>query len=398
MALQETARPVNVRSNGDSWFYDPRVRGIVSQLVTAVLVFLFVYWIISNTATNLERAGIASGFGFLDERAGFDISQTLIPYTVNSTYATALLVGIYNTILVAVTGCFAAIVLGFIVGIARLSHNWLIQKIATIYVEVFRNLPPLLVIFFWYFGVLTLLPSPRESVELPLDTYLNNRGFITPRPIFEDGFSLVMWAFLLAVVGSIGLRIWAKRRQEATGQIFPVFLTSLGLIVGLPLIAFLFAGAPLSFEVPEASRFNLVGGIQVKPEFIALFLALSVYTASFIAEIVRAGILAVSHGQTEAAHSLGLPHGPTLRLVVIPQAMRVIIPPLTSQCLNLTKNSSLAVAIGYPELVSIGGTVLNQTGQAVEIVAIWMIVYLGLSLITSGFMNWFNARVALVER
>ncbi|MEO1200914.1 MAG: amino acid ABC transporter permease [Pseudomonadota bacterium] len=398
MALQDTARHVPVRADGDSWFYDPRIRGIISQVVVGGLMVIFIFWIINNTATNLERAGIASGFGFWGERAGFDISQTLVGYTVESSYGRALYIGALNTVLVAITGCFTAIALGFVIGIARLSRNWLIQKLSTVYVEIFRNLPPLLVIFFWYFGVLTLLPNPNQSVELPLEGYLNNRGLIIPRPIFEDGFSLVVWAFAIAVVAIIGLGIWAKRRQEATGQIFPLLQTSIGLVVGLPLLAFLVSGAPLSFEIPEASRFNLVGGIQIKPEFIALYLALSVYTASFIAEIVRAGILAVSHGQTEAAHSLGLRHGPTLRLVVIPQAMRVIIPPLTSQCLNLTKNSSLAVAIGYADLMSVGGTILNQTGQAVEIVVIWMSVYLGLSLLTSAFMNWFNAKMSLVER
>jgi general L-amino acid transport system permease protein len=377
---------------------DPKIRGLIYQVVVFVLLVVFIYWIIGNTIENLRRANIASGFGFLNGRAGFDVSQNLIEYTSDSTYARALVVGLINTIVVAITGIITASIVGFLVGIGRLSRNWLIQKICTVYVEVFRNIPPLLVIFFWYLGVLSVLPLPRDSIELPLGSYLNSRGLYMPRLVWGEGGWLVGLAFVIAIGLSIFVARRARARQMATGQQFPVLWTSLGLIVGLPLLAFVVTGFPLSFDLPQQSTFNLTGGMQVKPEFIALYLALSFYTASFIAEIVRAGILGVPRGQTEASFALGLRSGQALRLVIIPQALRIIIPPLTSQYLNLTKNSSLAIAVGYADLVAIGGTILNQTGQSIEIVAIWMVVYLGLSLLTSVFMNWFNARMALVER
>lgn len=381
-----------------SWFYDPRIRGIIFQVLVAIVLVLVVYWIIGNTTENLRRANISSGFGFLNRRSGFDISQTLIEYSANSTFGRAIMVGLVNTILVAVIGMVTATIIGFIVGVGRLSRNWLIAKICTVYVEVFRNIPPLLVIFFWYLGVLAVLPGARESVDLPFGTYLNNRGFYMPMPVWGEGAWLVPVALVIALAMSFFVARKAHQRQMATGQRFPVFWTSLALIVGLPLIALAAMGFPLTFDMPEQGAFNLVGGFAVKPEFLSLYLALSFYTASFIAEIVRAGILGVSKGQTEAAHALGIRPGPTLRLVVIPQAMRIVIPPLTSQYLNLTKNSSLAVFIGYPDLVQTGQTTMNQTGQAIEVVAIWMLIYLGLSLSTSAFMNWFNAKMALVER
>jgi general L-amino acid transport system permease protein len=381
-----------------SWFYDPRIRGIIFQVLVAIVLVLVVYWIIGNTTENLRRANISSGFGFLNRRSGFDISQTLIEYSANSTFGRAMMVGLVNTILVAVIGMVTATIIGFIVGVGRLSRNWLIAKICTVYVEVFRNIPPLLVIFFWYLGVLAVLPGARESVDLPFGTYLNNRGFYMPMPVWGEGAWLVPVALVIALAMSFFVARKAHQRQMATGQRFPVFWTSLALIVGLPLIALAAMGFPLTFDMPEQGAFNLVGGFAVKPEFLSLYLALSFYTASFIAEIVRAGILGVSKGQTEAAHALGIRPGPTLRLVVIPQAMRIVIPPLTSQYLNLTKNSSLAVFIGYPDLVQTGQTTMNQTGQAIEVVAIWMLIYLGLSLSTSAFMNWFNAKMALVER
>lgn len=381
-----------------SLLYDPRVRGIVVQVVVAIALVLVVYWIIGNTTENLQRANIASGFDFLGRRSGFDISQTLIDYSANSTFGRAILVGLANTILVAVIGIVTATIIGFLIGVGRLSRNWLISKICTVYVEVFRNIPPLLVIFFWYLGVLAVLPGARESVDLPLGTYLNNRGFYMPMPIWGEGAWLIPVAFVIAIAMSFFVARKAHQRQMATGQRFPVLGTSLALIVGLPLLAFAATGFPLTFDMPEQGSFNLVGGFSIKPEFLSLYLALSFYTASFIAEIVRAGILGVSKGQTEAAHALGIRPGPTLRLVIIPQAMRIVIPPLTSQYLNLTKNSSLAVFIGYPDLIQTGQTTMNQTGQAIEVVAIWMLIYLGLSLSTSTFMNWFNAKMALVER
>lgn len=377
---------------------DPKIRGYIYQAVVFVALVLFVWWIVDNTITNLRRANIASGFGFLQGRAGFDISETPIPYTSDSTYARALLVGLLNTIYVAILGVITATILGFLVGIGRLSNNWLIRKICMVYVELFRNIPPLLVIFFWYFAVLAVLPLPRESISLPFGSYLNSRGFFLPKAIWGEGAWLIPVALLVAIGMCWFVASWAKARQQATGQPFPTVLTSIGLIIGLPFLAFALSGFPLTLEFPQLGTFNMTGGSQVKPEFLSLYLALSFYTASFIAEIVRAGILGVSRGQSEASFALGLRPAQALRLVIIPQAMRIVIPPLTSQYLNLTKNSSLAIAIGFPDLVAIGGTILNQSGQAIEIVAIWMVVYLGLSLLTSLFMNWFNAKMALVER
>ncbi|HWK64983.1 MAG TPA: amino acid ABC transporter permease [Rhizobiaceae bacterium] len=377
---------------------DPRFRGLIYQVLVFVALVIFLYWIVGNTVENLRRANIASGFGFLRGRAGFDISQTLIQYSSDSTFARAVVVGLLNTLLVAVTGIITASIVGFVIGIGRLSKNWLIRKICTVYVEVFRNIPPLLVIFFWYLGVLSVLPLPRDSIALPFDSYLNSRGFFLPKTVWEPGAWLVLVGLALGIAMAWFVARRARARQMATGQQFPVLWTSLGLIVGLPLLAFIAAGFPLTIEYPQKGTFNLTGGFQIRPEFIALYLALSFYTASFIAEIVRAGILGVNKGQTEASLALGLRPGQTLRLVIVPQALRIIIPPLTSQYLNLTKNSSLAIAVGYADLVAVGGTILNQTGQSIEVVAIWMVVYLGISLLTSAFMNWFNARMALVER
>ena len=379
---------------------DPRVRAIAYQVLTLLGVILFAAYIINNTMANLERQGIASGFGFLDKPAGFGIPQTLIDYTVTSPNWRVFWVGLLNTILVAVIGIALATIVGFLIGLARLSSNWLVARLATVYIETIRNIPPLLQILFWYFAVLQALPQPRDSMAFLGDLFfLNNRGFYAPKPIFEDGFGWVVLALVAAIAGVVGIARWARRRREATGQPFHTFYVSLGLLIGLPLLALIVTGVPIGFEHPEMGRFKLQGGLVLLPELVALALALSIYTASFIAETVRAGILSVSHGQIEAAHALGLRHGHTLRLVVIPQALRVIIPPLTSQYLNLTKNSSLAVAIGYPDFVNVfTGIVLNQTGQAVEVIAMTMAVYLTLSLLTSAFMNWYNRRIALVER
>jgi general L-amino acid transport system permease protein len=385
------------RSTG-SLLNDPNVRGIAYQILTMVLLVLFIYWVSANTIENLKRANIASGYGFLNGRAGFDLGQSLVPYTSDSTYGRALYVGFLNTLLVAVTGIITATIIGFIVGIGRLSNNWLIAKLSLVYVEVFRNIPPLLVIFFWYSGVLAVLPQPRESLALPFDMYVNNRGLAFPKPVFDAGSQFIFYALVIGIVAAFFVSRYANRRQMATGERLPVLWVNLALIFGLPLLAYLATGMPISFDIPVAGKFNLTGGSVVGPEFLSLFLALSFYTASFIAEIVRAGIRGVSKGQTEAAGALGIRPGLTTRLVIVPQAMRIIIPPLTSQYLNLTKNSSLAIAIGYADLVAVGGTILNQTGQSVEVVSIWLIVYLSLSLITSVFMNWFNARMALVER
>ena len=378
---------------------DPTYRAIFFQLLLLVLVVGFGLYIFNNTTANLERQGIASGFGFLQTTAGFDIITHLIDYTEESTYGRAFMVSLINTLILAAIGIVLATILGVIVGIARLSPNWLIARMATVYIETIRNIPLLLQIFFWYFAVLRSVPHPRDSMQIFDTFFLNNRGLYSPAPLLEQGFWLIPAALGVAIIAIITIAIWAKRRQERTGQPFHTVWVSLGIFFGLPLLAAIVTGFPLSWEYPELKGFNFRGGMVIIPEFMSMLLALSIYTAAFIAEIVRAGIQAVSHGQTEAAYALGLRPGPTLRLVILPQALRVIIPPLTSQYLNLTKNSSLAAAIAYPELVSVfAGTVLNQTGQAVEIIAITMAVYLALSLLISLFMNWYNQKMALVER
>ncbi|NIR31591.1 MAG: amino acid ABC transporter permease [Gammaproteobacteria bacterium] len=382
-----------------SFWNDPRVRALFFQALVLGGVIALGIVVVNNTLANLERQGIASGFGFLERTAGFSISMSLIPYDEANTYGRAFVVGLLNTILVSFVGIALATVVGFIVGIMRLSKNWLIAKIAAAYIEILRNIPLLLQLFFWYFGILRQLPAPRNSVQVFDTFFLNIRGLYMPDPLPQPGFWWIPGAFGLAIVASILLRRWAKQRQLATGEQLPVLWPSLAMLIGLPVLASLITGFPLRWDYPVLQGFNFAGGIQLIPEFVALLLALSIYTAAFIAEIVRSGILSVSKGQTEAAYALGLRPNLTLRLVIIPQAMRVIIPPLTSQYLNLTKNSSLAAAIAYPDLVLVfAGTVLMQTGQAVEIIAITMGVYLTLSLLISGFMNWYNKKMALVER
>jgi general L-amino acid transport system permease protein len=397
MSSDVTGRPAPARA---AFYNDPKVRSVIYQLALCAVVAFVVYGATTNAIEHLQRAHIASGFGFWDQTAGFDISQTLISYSSQaSTYGRAFWVGLLNTLLVAGLGVVFATILGFVVGISRLSKNWLLAKVATGYVETIRNIPLLLQLLFWYNAVLKTLPEMRDSVVILGGTYLNNRGLFLPRPQFLSGFDVVAVAALAGLIAAVVFYLWERRRQERTGQRGPVFTVTLALIVGLPLIVLALKGFPLTFDYPQAGRFNIAGGIEVLPEFAALLFGLSIYTAAFIAEVVRAGILAVSRGQIEAAYSLGLKPSPTLRLIVVPQAMRVIIPPLTSQYLNLTKNSTLAVAIGYPDLVQVfTGTVLNQTGQAVEVVAITMLVYLTISLVTSFAMNLYNRRVALVER
>lgn len=389
------ARPESKRNI----IYNPTFRSVIFQTIAIIALVFFVYTIVDNALTNLESRGIATGFGFLTQEAGFGIGLTLIEYDETYSYSRTFFVGLLNTALVSVLGIIFATIIGFLMGIARLSSNWLVSRFAAVYIETFRNIPLLLQIFFWYFAVLQALPSPRESISVGDSLFINVRGLYMTRPVFEEGSNLIFIAFAVSLVFSFVFSRWAKRKQEATGEQTPVFIVSLAAIIGLPLIAFFVAGMPVSLEYPELKGFNFRGGISIIPELAALVLALSIYTASFIAEIVRSGINAVSHGQTEAAMALGLSRSKTLRLVVIPQAMRIIIPPLTSQYLNLTKNSSLAMAIGYPDLVSVfAGTTLNQTGQAIEIIAMTMGVYLVLSLFTSLLMNIYNAKMALVER
>ena len=390
-----------------SFIYQRETREIIFQVILVVALFVLFYTIISNAAANLRARNIASGFGFLKNPAGFDISQTLVNYTAASSYGQAFIVGIWNTLVLAAIGIVLTTILGFTIGIARLSSNWLIAKLAQVYVEVVRNCPLLLQMFLWYFAVIKNLPDPlkREdgkvistSYELPFGVLLNSRGLFTPKPEWLPGAQFVLLALVLAIVASVFLARWAKARQMATGKTFPVLYTSLGLILGMPLVTFYALGQPVQFDYPTLGRFNLSGGMTVLPELVAVLLGLVFYTASYIAEIVRSGISGVSKGQKEAAMAMGLSKGQTLRLVVVPQAMRLIIPPLTSQFLNLTKNSSLGGAVGFPDMTQVVGTINNQTGQAIETILMLMAVYLSISLVTSAFMNWFNKRMALVER
>jgi general L-amino acid transport system permease protein len=377
---------------------DPKIRAMFFQAALILVLSFLAYEIVSNTISNLQRLNKDFGFAFLSRTAGFDIIQTLVPYSSASNYGTALYVGFLNTVLISFLSIIAATIIGFVVGLMRLSKNWLASRIATLYIEIFRNVPLLLWIFVFYSAIRQPLPDAKNALNLFGSFFLSKKGLMAPKPLFGDGTWIGMAALVVAIVAVIAIARWSKSRQEATGQTFPVFLTSLALIIGLPLFGFAIAGFPLTWDFPVKTAFNFSGGVAVLPEFIALFLALSIYTATYIAEAVRAGVLSVSHGQTEAAHALGIGNNSTLRLVVVPQAMRVVIPPLASTYLSLTKNSSLAVAIGYPDLVATGGTVLNQTGKAIEIVSLWMLVYLSLSLLTSLLMNWFNSRMKLVER
>ena len=379
------------KSKIGSFIFNRSVQGVFYQLITLGLVALGIYYIVTNTARNMLERGLASGFHFLGVESQFDIGMTLIEYSPTSTYFDSFIVGLLNTLLVAGIGILFATIIGFTVGIMRLSSNWLIAKIAEAYVEILRNIPLLLQIFFWYFAVLRALPKPKQSLELYDSFFLNNRGLFIPDTVFGEGSSIIFYLLWLTIIISIGIFIWAKRRQNRTGERFPAFYVSTALILGTLFISLAATGFPVSFEYPELKGFNFKGGVKLIPELVALTFALAMYTASFIAEVVRGGIMAVSKGQTEAAKSVGLKQNLILRLIIIPQALRVIVPPLTNQYLNLTKNSSLAAAIAYPDLVLVfAGTALMQTGQAIEIIGMVMGVYLFLSLFTSLIMNLFN--------
>jgi general L-amino acid transport system permease protein len=381
-----------------TFWYDPRKRSILYQLGVLAMVGLLGYYLVSNTIANLERQAIATGFGFLEKEASFEIGESLISYTAADKYARALLVGVLNTLLVSFIGIILTVILGTFIGIARLSTNWLVSKLAAAYIEVFQDIPILLQLFFWYAFFYEMLPSPRQSLSPFAGVFLCNRGLVFGVPEFHPAHTFMLIAFLAGCFIVYFLRRWARKRQAKTGQSFPVFPAAVGILIALPALAWLAGGAPTAMSVPELKGFNFQGGLNVSPEFTALLLGLVLYTAAFVAEAVRAGIQAVSKGQREAAMSIGLKPGQVLNLVILPQALRVIIPPLTSQMLNLTKNSSLAVAIGYPDFVSVAGTAINQTGQAIEGVAMIMLVYLFFSLSTSAFMNWYNKKMALVER
>jgi len=394
MAVTDAGR---LTASRDRWYNNPLVRSIAVQVVLVVAVVGSTWWFANNTVTNLHERGIASGFAFLNQRAGFDM-VTFLNVTAESTYGYMILAGLLDTIVVSVLSIIIATILGLIVGMARLSTNWLIRTIATVYVEVLRNIPPLLAILFFYLAVIATLPDVKNAIQMGPDFSLSNRGFFMPAPVFGPNFHLVFIAFLVSLVIAWAVRRWAYARRMATGQGFPSGWVGLAVVVVVTGVVYIGTGDPLTFDVPVKTRFNINGGWDLAPEFSALFLALGIYTASFIAEIVRSGIMAVSHGQTEAARALGMRNGHVMRFVILPQALRVIIPPLASEYLNITKNTSLALAIGFADLVAVGNNVLNPTGQSIEVVAIWMAFYLGLSIIISVAMNWFNARIALTER
>jgi general L-amino acid transport system permease protein len=380
------------------FWLDPKKRAILFQFLSVGVVGLMVWYLVSNTLVNLQKQSIATGFGFLNKEAAFEIGESLIPYSAANSYTRALLVGALNTIKVAFVGVVITILMGTIIGVARLSTNWLVAKLSAIYIEVMQDLPILLQLVFWYAIFYESLPPPSDALCPGAGIYLCNRGVAFTIPEAHPAHLYMFFAFLAGCVGAYFIRRWAKKRQERTGQYFPVFRVSLVLLIGLPLIVWLAAGSPIKMDAPKLTGFNFEGGLTVSPEFMALLLGLVLYTSAFVAEVVRAGIQSVSKGQREAAMSIGLRPTQVLNLVILPQALRVIVPPLTSQMLNLTKNSSLAVAIGYPDFVSVANTTINQTGQSIEGVALIMAVYLVFSLSTSAFMNWYNKRVALVER
>jgi len=380
------------------FWLDPKKRAILFQCITFCMVGLLAYYLISNTLINLKKQNIATGFSFLHKESSFEIGESLIPYSAASTYGRALLVGALNTIKVAFVGIVITIILGTFVGVARLSTNWLLSKLAAIYIEVMQDIPVLLQLFFWYALFYETFPPPREAICPGAGIYLCNRGVAFTLPEAHPAHNYMLLAFVAACMIVYLIRRWARKRQERTGQFFHTFRVGIAIVIGLPFITWLGFGAPTVMDVPKLVGFNFEGGLTVSPEFIALLLGLVLYTAAFVAEVVRAGIQSVSKGQREAAMSIGLRPTLVLNLVILPQALRVIVPPLTSQMLNLTKNSSLAVAIGYPDFVSVANTSINQTGQSIEGVALIMAVYLFFSLSTSAFMNWYNKRVALVER
>jgi len=378
---------------------DESIRALLVQFLFLAAGMGFLVFLVFNTLANLQSRGIETGFGFLAQESGFGISQTLIAYTETSSFGRVFVVGLLNTLLVSALGIVLATLLGFLIGVARLSRNWLIARLATAYIETFRNIPLLLQVFFWYVSVLAVLPHPRHSYALGEAVFLNQRGLFVPRPLLLEGAGLVLGAMALAVAALFLLVRWSHRHRERTGRPLLVVRYALLLLIGLPGVAFFVTGQPLAWEFPALQGFNFQGGLIIIPELTALLIALTIYTAAFIAEIVRAGIQAVPHGQTEVASALGLSRSQRLRLVLIPQALRLIIPPLTSQYLNLLKNSSLATAIGYPDLVNVfAGTSVSITGQAIEIITMTMAVYLVVSLSISAFMNWYNARIALTER
>ncbi|HVY98449.1 MAG TPA: ABC transporter permease subunit [Dongiaceae bacterium] len=381
-----------------AWWRDERKRGIVAQVVTIAIVVGIFWFLIYNMLENQKRLGVPLSLDFLNGTAGFQVSFSLIPITLDSSILTVIKTGIINTLLASAISVVIATLLGFFIGVLRLSTNWLIARIATVYIEVVRNIPLLVQLLFWYIAITKMLPNVRQSLMIGPSVALNVRGLFVPKPVPGDGSWIILAAVIVAVAAAVFIRRWAVQRQKATGQQFPSIWTGIAVIVVLPILANLAAGSPVTWDPPVLKGFNFQGGLSLPPELVALVMGLSVYTSAYIAEIVRGGIMAVSHGQTEAALALGLKPSWNLRLVVIPQALRVITPPLTSQYLNILKNSTLAGATGFPDLYAVIGTSQNQTGRAVECVAILMVFYLVVSLLISLFMNWYNRRIALVER
>ncbi len=378
---------------------DPVIRGWVFQIVVVGLVGLLAWYLVSNTMENLARQKIASGFHYLEREAGFEIGDTMIEYSPASTYARAIWVGILNTLRVAVLGIILSTILGTMIGVGRLSPNWLLSRICSWYVEAFRNVPLLLWLFLFYKLISEAFPGPRQAISMLWNSvFLSNRGVYFPVPMADPIHLWMGVAFLVGIAAAFFINRWAKKRQAVTGQPFPIMSAALGAIIGLPFLVWLAGGAPSHMSWPELKGFNFVGGTVIQPEFTALLVGLVLYTSAFVAEIVRSGILALHKGQSEAAAALGLSRGQSMRLVLLPQALRVIVPPMTSQYLNITKNSSLAIAIGYPDLVASVNVTINQTGQAIENVLIIMAAYLSVSLSISAFMNWYNKRIALRER
>lgn len=382
-----------------AFMHDRKIRGYIFQLLTVIAFVAFVWYIGVNTSHNIEQRGIRTGFSFLNSTAGFGIDDTPIPYSPSDTYARVFLVGLLNTLIVTFAAILLATILGLIFGVLRLSKNWLIRKLAAAYIETFRNIPVLLQILFWYNVVLRSLPPPRQSITLFGDIFINNRGLYIPQPSLNVTTISVIVSIIMVLVATFFLDKWAKKRQELTGKTFPILPTGIGLLIIVPLLAYYLSGANFNFSHPHLAGFNFQGGKHFYPEFLALTLALAIYTGTFIAEAVRGGIEAVKKGQKEAASSLGLSHYQALKLVILPQAIRISIPPIINQYLNILKNSSLATAIGYPELVTVfAGTVLNQVGQAIEIIAMTMLVYLVISLFVSALLNWINFKMKIKER
>mgnify|MGYP003350441548 FL=1 len=377
---------------------DPVIRGWVFQIVVVGLVGLLAWYLVSNTLDNLARQKIASGFHYLEREAGFEIGDTMIEYSPASTYARAILVGLLNTLKVAVLGIVLSTILGTLIGVGRLSPNWLLSRICEWYVEAFRNVPLLLWLFLIYKLISEAFPGPRQAINLLDSFFLSNRGLYFPVPLADPIHKWMGLGLLVGIAGAWVLHRWARKRQEATGQPFPSILAGLGVTLGVPALIWVLGGAPHHMSWPELKGFNFQGGTVIQPEFTALLLGLVLYTSAFVAEIVRSGILALHKGQSEAASALGLSRGQVMRLVLLPQALRVIVPPMTSQYLNITKNSSLAIAIGFPDLVASVNVTINQTGQAIENVLIIMAAYLTVSLSISLFMNWYNKQIALRER